>query len=77
MSFDTAKLFFRHQQAGAYPALPLIAWVPALYIKANPFDNGESRFDHIGVGVTLISLMDIGEERTVTLAAFRNVLLAR
>ena len=30
MSFDTAKLFLRYQQAGAYPAFPLVAWVPAL-----------------------------------------------
>src|SRR6476469_768484 len=50
VSFDTAKLFLRHQQARAYPAFPLIAWVAALHIKANPFDDGESRLDHIGVG---------------------------
>ena len=29
---------------------PGIAFVPALHIQANPFDDGESRFDHVGAG---------------------------
>jgi hypothetical protein len=50
VSFDAKKLFLGHQQAGAHPTFSLIAFVPAFHIQANPFDNGEGRFDHIGAG---------------------------
>ena len=39
----TRRNCFRPPAGRAYPAFPLIAWVPAFHIKANPFDDGESR----------------------------------
>ena len=50
MSFDAAELFLRHEQSGANPTFPLITSVPALNVTANSFDDGESRFDHVGAG---------------------------
>jgi hypothetical protein len=43
MAPDAAKLFLRHDQAGADPAFALIASMPAFDVTTNGFDYGECR----------------------------------
>ena len=56
VSLDPAKLLLSHQQAGARPALSLIAGMPPLHVGANPFDDRERRLDDVGAGQRLARL---------------------
>ena len=50
MASNAVELFLGDEQSGTDPALALIAAVPPFDVTANGFDDGESRFDHVGTG---------------------------
>ena len=45
-----AKLSLGYQEAGADPALDLVAWPPTLYVAADGLDHGKGGLDHVGAG---------------------------
>src|ERR1035438_8649570 len=53
---DSAELLLRNQEPRPYPALPLVATVPAFHVLANLLYNRERRLDHIGAGEGLPEL---------------------
>ena len=48
MADHSSELPFGDQQAGANPALDLIAWLPAFHVAADRLDDGKRRLDHVG-----------------------------